>query len=62
MSDKAILKRLEDEKIFEVEIMDANRSVRIRECCDVYFYDLLNKSEFGKLIQELTEIHSKLKD
>jgi len=62
MSDKTILQRLEDERVFDIEIVDANRGVRIGECCDIYFYDLLNKSEFGKLIQELTEIHGKLKD
>lgn len=57
----SILQKLEDESV--VSFTDFVESfICIEECCDNHFYVSLNKKEFGQMIEELRELHSKMVD
>lgn len=46
--------------IVEFTISKDKKTVEIAEACDGYFKTDLSKSRFGKLIDELQEIHAKM--
>ena len=52
-----IIERLEDEKVFSVDLSDDKTNLEFSEECDQWFTVNLSKREVGELIKEFQEIH-----
>tara|TARA_R100000541_G_scaffold58953_1_gene71195 strand:- start:327 stop:515 length:189 start_codon:yes stop_codon:yes gene_type:complete len=49
-------------RVVEFDLASDGRTINIEEACDMYFSRTFNKKEFGELLEELKEIHGKMKD
>jgi hypothetical protein len=49
-------------RVVEFDVADDGLTINIEEACDGHFSQAFNKSEFGELIDELKELHSRMKD
>ena len=59
----AIIDKLKDESILDIWVDDGETSVTFYSTQSAWDYsESISKVELGQLIQELTEIHGKLKD
>jgi hypothetical protein len=52
---------LESESVVSFSLIDGNTKIEVMEYCDLYFSVEFNKYEFGKLIEELKELHNSMK-
>jgi hypothetical protein len=55
------LERLESESIVTFSLIEGNTKIEVMEYCDLYFSVAFNKDDFGKLIEELKELHTSMK-
>lgn len=55
----SVLQLLKDECVVMFDVVD-KQHVEIEECCDNHFRTRLNKQQFGQMIEELKELHSKM--
>lgn len=53
-----ILSKLEEERVFSIQVSDDKKKIMFMEECDACFFHSLNKSEALKLIDELKEVVS----
>ena len=49
-------------RVVEFDLASDGLTINIEEACDMYFKRTLDKKGFGELIEELKELHSKMKD
>ena len=49
-------------RVVEFDLASDGLTINIEEACDMYFRRTFNKKEFGELIDELKELHDKMKD
>jgi len=42
-------------------LIEGNTKIEVMEYCDLYFSVAFNKDDFGKLIEELKELHTSMK-
>ena len=54
------LQNLSRKSIVRFEITPDKQHIDIIEQCDAYFSTLLTKTQFGELIQELTNLHNSM--
>lgn len=56
----SILELLNNERIFNIFLLDGNKEVKIWERCEDHFFTTLNKQEMNKLIEELKQLADKM--
>jgi len=49
-------------RLFDAELVNGNKEILLTDGVDCYFETALNKKEFGEVIDELKELHSKMID
>ena len=47
---KSILRKLVDDRVLDVELLNEGKAVKLMEWCDEYFSTVLNKDEFRQFI------------
>lgn len=58
----SILDRLNDEKVFRIELSEDKKTASILEACDQWFGVDLSKQELGQLISELSKILNEMSE
>jgi hypothetical protein len=56
------LSKLKYDRVVEFDLASDGLTIDIGEACDMHFSRTFNKKDFGELIEELKELHSKMKD
>lgn len=54
------MKSFENGRIFDCELAEDKKTVRVREKCDSYFYEDMTPAQFDALIAEMVDIRKQM--